>query len=160
MPHARLAPPALLALALASVAPQARAVDATTLGVGIADSHDGESTRVIEGSFRWKSDGSIKLIDEYELLVGHIDDRPLPALGRDVIYVGFGTRKNFGRWFLGGGIAAVDNTSEALSSWYQFVTTGGVKLGERASLTLRHLSNSGFRGRNRGETFINLGWEW
>lgn len=160
MPYTRLATPALLALALAAFAPQAQAVDAATLGVGVADSHDGESTRIIEASFRWKSDGSIKLIDEYELLVGHIDDRPLPLLDRDVVYVGFGTRKNFGRWYIGFAAAAVDNTSEALSSWYQFVSTGGVKLGDRVSLTLRHISNSGFRGRNRGETFLNLGWEW
>lgn len=131
-----------------------------TLGYGVADSHDGESAHVIDLSLRWKANTRFSFIHQHEILAGHIESRPLPFLNRDVRYLGYGTRTYFRKhWFLGGGIVAVDNTTEALSSWYQFATSGGVQFG-RASLTLRHLSNSGFRGRNRGETYLTLGYNW
>lgn len=130
-----------------------------SVGVGFADPHDGEGSHVVELSLRWPSSGSLPLVDEHEFLAGHIDARPLPELDRNMVYMGYGVRSHFGRWYTGFAVVAVDNTSESLSSWYQFVSTGGVRVG-RASLTLRHLSNSGFRGRNRGETFVLLGLEW
>jgi len=130
-----------------------------TLGAGVADAHDGDPSSVLDFSLRWKSSGRFKLISEHEVLVGWIGGRDVATLQRNALYAGYGFRSNFGRWFTGGGIVAVDNTSEALSSWYQFATTGGVHIG-RATLTLRHLSNSGFRGRNRGETFLTLGFSW
>ncbi len=131
----------------------------TTLGLGVADSHDGEYAGVLDISLRWQASGSIPLVDEHELLIGVVESRPLPALDRHTAYAGYGIRSRFGRFYTGVGLVAVDNTSEALSSWYQFVSTGGVHLG-RVDLTLRHLSNSGFRGRNRGETYLSVGFNW
>lgn len=148
----------LVCLAFLSAPDAARALGGT-VGIGIVDPHDGENSRVLDLSLRWPGSGKLPLVDEHELLAGFIDDRPLPLLNRDVTYLGYGVRSNFGRWYTGFAVVAVDNTSEALSSWYQFVSTGGVRMG-RTSLTLRHLSNSGFRGRNRGETFLSLGLEW
>ena len=146
---------ALVALAFTA---DSRAMEGT-FGVGLADEHDGESAHVVDLSLRWPSSGRFKLIDEHELLAGWIESRPLHQLNEHTLFAGYGFRSNFGRWFTGGGIALVDHTSEALSSWYQFVSTGGVHLG-RASLTLRHISNSGFKGKNRGETYITLGFDW
>ncbi len=130
-----------------------------TLGVGSAHDHDRESATVVDLSLRWPTSGRFNVIDEHEVLVGWIESRPLPPLDDHTLFAGYGFRSNFGRWFTGGGIVAVDQTSEALSSWYQFVTTGGVHIGH-ASLTLRHVSNSGFKGRNRGETYLSLGFDW
>jgi len=130
-----------------------------TLSVGVADEHDRESAKVIDLSLRWPTSGRFNLIDEHEVLAGWVESRPLPRLDDHTVFAGYGFRSNFGRWFTGGGIVVVDRTTEALSSWYQFVSTGGVHLG-RASLTLRHVSNSGFKGRNRGETYLTLGFDW
>ncbi len=141
-----------------SYAAESKAMDGT-LGVGIADEHDRKSAKVVDLSLRWPTSGRFKLIDEHEVLVGWVESRPLARLDEHTVFAGYGFRSNFGRWFTGGGIVAVDHTSEALSSWYQFVSTGGVHLG-RASLTLRHVSNSGFKGRNRGETYLTLGFDW
>ncbi|MGQ0800290.1 MAG: hypothetical protein ACT4NL_09290 [Pseudomarimonas sp.] len=149
---------ASLALVALAFAAESNAME-STLGFGIADAHDHESANVVDLSLRWPTSGRFKLIDEHEVLVGWVESRPLPHLDDDTLFAGYGFRSNFGRWFTGGGIMVVDHTTEALSSWYQFVSTGGVHIG-RASLTLRHISNSGFKGRNRGETYLSLGFDW
>ncbi len=130
-----------------------------TLSLGVANKHDGESSRVVDVSLRWPTSGRFELIDEHEVLIGFIEARRAPRLNRPIGYAGYGIRTYFGRWFTGFGVLAVSHTSDALSSGYQFASTGGVDLG-RASLTLRHLSNSGLRGKNRGETFLSVGYNW
>ncbi len=150
--------PALLA-ALSALTCSAASARDFSVALGSADSHDGESAAVLDLSLRWPTSGRIALIDEHEMLAGYIESRPLPELDRGVAYAGYGFRSNFGRWYTGFAVVVVDHRTEALSSWYQFASTGGVHLG-RAHLTLRHISNSGFEGRNRGETFVSLGFDW
>jgi hypothetical protein len=62
-------------------------------------------------------------------------------------------------WFVGGGLAFVNRETEILSSDYQFMTLGGLRFSNWI-FTLRHLSNADTGGRNRGETFLTLGYGW
>lgn len=95
-----------------------------------------------------------------EIVGGYIGSRDL-ALGEvdPTTFLGTSLRWTGSWWFVGGGVAAVNDQSEVLSSWYQFMTLVGVRKGDFV-LTMRHLSNASTRGRNRGETFLTLGWAW
>lgn len=95
-----------------------------------------------------------------EIVGGYIGSRRIDSgpvdptwfLGADVRWAG-------DWWFVGGGLAFVSERSEILSSDYQFMTLAGLRW-SRWLLTLRHLSNAGLEGRNRGETFMTLGYAW
>jgi hypothetical protein len=53
-------------------------------------------------------------------------------------------------------LAGTNHTTQALSSHYQFVSTLGWQ-GEHLSFQLRHVSNGGLNGPNRGETMALVG---
>ena len=53
-------------------------------------------------------------------------------------------------------LAGTNQTTQALSSHYQFVSTLGWQ-GEHLSLQIRHISNGGLNGPNRGETMALVG---
>jgi len=53
-------------------------------------------------------------------------------------------------------LAGTDQTTQALSTHYQFVSTLGWQ-GEHVSFQLRHISNGGLNGSNRGETMALVG---
>lgn len=53
-------------------------------------------------------------------------------------------------------LAGTTQTTQALSSHYQFVSTLGWQ-GKHLSLQIRHISNGGFNGPNRGETMALVG---
>jgi hypothetical protein len=53
-------------------------------------------------------------------------------------------------------LAGINQTTQALSSHYQFVSTFGWQ-GEHLSLQLRHISNGSLNGPNRGETMALVG---
>lgn len=135
-----------------------------TVSLGAASSHDGRTARVGEISGTIDANDRVTWlkrlgINRYELMAGWIDSRPLRRLDRSTRFVGLGVRRHAGRWFAGAGIALVDNMTDALSSRLQFVTSGGVVVGP-ATITLRHLSNAGLRGPNRGETYLAVGYTW
>ncbi|MBX3726436.1 MAG: acyloxyacyl hydrolase [Xanthomonadales bacterium] len=124
------------------------------LAGGLADEIDDDRAPVV--TLGWLSGHRFPV----ELVGGYIGPRQTRNqrieetlfLGADLRWIGRG-------WFLGGGIAAVGETSEVLSSDWQFMTLAGLRR-QRLVLTLRHLSNAGTGGRNRGETFLTAGWAW
>lgn len=95
-----------------------------------------------------------------EIVGGYIGSRTIESGKVDpTVFLGADLRWAGEWWFVGGGLAFVDNQSEILSSSYQFMTLGGLRWSDWV-LTLRHLSNADTRGRNRGETFVTLGYAW
>lgn len=99
-----------------------------------------------------------------ELIAGHIGERrprPDESGNPDEYFVGFTLRRQFGPWFVGGGGAWVPDCSlsEVLSSNGQFMQVVGYQPGP-ASISLRHISNASTGGRNRGETFLTMGWRF
>lgn len=95
-----------------------------------------------------------------EIVGGYIGHRLLRS-GRteSAWFLGADLRWSGRYWFVGGGGAWVNRESEILSSRYQFMTLAGLRWRDWV-LTLRHLSNAGTGGRNRGETLLTLGWAW
>jgi hypothetical protein len=90
----------------------------------------------------------------YEFNAGRIDGRDSPASRTpDVLFISASKRFMWRGWFAQGGIAYADSDNEVLSRYFQFQTGIGYDFG-RASVSLRHLSNAGTGGRNRGETFL------
>jgi hypothetical protein len=95
-----------------------------------------------------------------EFVGGYIGSRHIDSGRVDPTwFVGADLRWTGRWWFVGGGAALVSDTSEILSSDYQFMTLAGVRFSD-VVVTLRHLSNANTRGRNRGETFLTVGWAW
>lgn len=66
-----------------------------------------------------------------------------------------------GHWFASGQIAAVRHPTDALSSPFEFMYSGGWEDG-RFILVLRHISNAGVigQGANLGETMALVGVRW
>ncbi len=124
------------------------------LGAGLADSIDGEHAGV--GTLGWLSDER----HPWELLGGYIGRRHIA--GADSVpnaFFGALSKRIAGKhWFLSSGIAYVSVDNEVLSGRFQFLTGAGYAE-ERWNLSLRHLSNAGTNGRNRGETFLLLEWD-
>ncbi|HET7845379.1 MAG TPA: acyloxyacyl hydrolase [Xanthomonadales bacterium] len=111
----------------------------------------------VEGEHSWGGVLSF-LTDEphpWEVAVGYIADRSDFATAEDVFWVAGSRRAVFRRWFASAGIAATtaSEDNEILSGTFQFYTGFGWQ-GERWTFSLRHLSNAGLQGRNRGETFL------
>lgn len=95
-----------------------------------------------------------------EIVGGYIGSRRIGSGAIDPTwFVGADLRWAGDWWFVGGGLAFVSEESEILSSDYQFMTLGGLRWSNWI-LTLRHLSNANTGGRNRGETFMTLGYAW
>ena len=60
------------------------------------------------------------------------------------------------RWFVSFQPALQQGRTQALSSAYEFISTLGWR-GDRFSVALRHVSNGGMHGPNRGETMLLVG---
>lgn len=136
------------------------AAPSVEVALGYADEVDGKQAAVSTLSLHLREGRNWPV----ELLVGQIGARP-PRLGEtgnpDEYFVGFTLRRQFGPWFFGGGGAFVPDrsVSEVLSSNGQFMQVLGWQRGPVA-ISLRHLSNASTGGRNRGETFLTLGWRF
>jgi hypothetical protein len=121
------------------------------LGAGIADEIDGRPAGV--GTVGWLSHQA----HPWEVLAGYIGTRE-PRVAEQVPNAFFGAvSKRFAgeRWFASSGLAYVSVDNEVLSGRFQFLTGAGFA-GAHWTLSLRHLSNAGTNGRNRGETFLLL----
>lgn len=132
----------------------AAAADEWQVTVGIADKVDDDYAPTIGVSYL--TDHRFPI----EVMGGYIGSRQLDSgPAGPTWFAGAGLRWQGDWWFLGGGVALVSKQSEILSSAYQFVTTAGVRHGPWLA-SIRHLSNASTRGRNRGETFLSIGWAW
>lgn len=121
---------------------------------GFADEHDNDYAPVATLGFLTDHRFPIEIVGGYigsrTIESGRID--PTWFVGADLRWTGRW-------WFVGGGAAFVSETSEVLSSDYQFMTLAGLRYSDWV-LTLRHLSNASTGGRNRGETILTVGWAW
>lgn len=119
------------------------------LAAGLADPIDGHSARAY--AVMWLSAGR----HPWEVGAGFFTGRGIdrPPFTADRGYLAVARRFTAGRWYLGSGIAWVTDDDEVLSGRFQFQTAFGVSI-DAWSFSLRHLSNGGTRGRNRGETFV------
>lgn len=96
----------------------------------------------------------------WEFTAGHLFERNDPRYHTaSTTFVAASRRLTWRRWFVSGGVALTDADNEVLSGPLQFYTGAGYA-GEHWTLSLRHLSNADIRGRNRGETFVLLGYGW
>jgi hypothetical protein len=140
----------ILLAALLALASQPANAD-WRLGAGLADEIDGEHAGV--GSIAWLSDAR----HPWELLVGYIGRRHVSGADSvpNAFFGALSKRFTARRWFISSGIAYVSVDNDVLSGRFQFLTGAG-RAGKRWSLSLRHLSNAGTNGRNRGETFLLL----
>lgn len=110
--------------------------------------------------FSWSPDVSLGWIDGRNLTrydnsrYGAHDTVVLIAAGARV------QRGEVGDWyqplFFSAQLAAINHTTQALSSPYQFVTTLGWQA-KRFSVAIRHVSNGGLHHPNRGETMALVG---
>ncbi len=110
--------------------------------------------------FSWSPDVSLGWIDGRN--VARYDNSRYTA--RDAVgLVAAGVRVHRGEvgdWyqplFFSAQLAAINHTTQALSSPYQFVTTLGWQM-KRFSVAIRHVSNGGLHHPNRGETMALVG---
>lgn len=118
------------------------------LGAGVADAIDGRASPVLVLALR--------PTPRWEAMAGYIGRRPgVP----DTTFLAASRRLQRGRWFASAGLAWVSEDNAVLSGHVQAMTGIGLELG-RGAVSLRHLSNGGTRGRNRGETFLLLEFGW
>jgi hypothetical protein len=155
----RIGPGVLLVLGALQAGPLA-AAPTVEVALGYADEVGGKSVAAgtLSLHLRENSDWPV------ELIAGHIGERgpqPDDAGNPDEYFVGFTLRRQFGPWFFGGGGAWVPDRSlsEVLSSNGQFMQVLGWQRGAMA-VSVRHLSNASTGGRNRGETFLTVGWRF
>lgn len=132
-------------LASACAAPASAQVHA---GLGVADEIDGEMAGAL--TLSWL--GADR--HPWELVAGYVQARDRPQ-GRlpDALFVAAGRRLVWRGWLVSGGIAWVGEDNDVLSGHAQFLTGAGYDFG-RVTVIVRHLSNGGFNGRNRGETMV------
>lgn len=127
------------------------------VGLGLLDTIDDEGSEV--GTLSWfPRDGKWPL----ELMFGHMRGRDPrgDALGSpSVNFLSFSLHRQWEHFYLGFGVAAIDDQSEVLSSTHQFLSSVGYRLGD-FSLALRHMSNANTGGRNRGENLLTLNYSF
>lgn len=147
--------PALLACSLAvALCWQAPAVAGVQVGAGLVDEIQGEGSVV--GTVAWLTGDE----HPYEFILGYFGSRSEPGIRTPgTAWVSVSRRFTWRGWFAQGGIAWADADNEVLSKHFQFQTGAGYDFG-RTSLSLRHLSNADTGGRNRGETFLLLDYEF
>lgn len=161
----------VLVLGLIFIAVPASA--ATRLEVQLAnsymDQHAGNAA-FVEAVLAPHSLGGTRYRWSPDLSVGWIEGRNLPrydhsryATRSSVALIAAGVRMqrgDAGDWyqpvFLSFQLAAINHTTQALSSHYQFVSTLGWQA-KHFSVALRHISDGGLRGPNRGETMVVAG---
>lgn len=140
---------ALLALLLLSASSPAAAGE-LEIGVGRALEIDGETTGVATAA--WLTSQR----HPWEFLVGYLGERGDGARTvEDNAWVAVSRRLTWRRFYLSLGAALAVEDNEVLSDHFQFQTGGGYRFGD-VSVSVRHLSNAGISGRNRGETFLLL----
>jgi hypothetical protein len=139
-------------------------------GRSYMDDH-GANTAFIEATFAPHAIGRSGRLDwSPDISAGWIDNRDVSRYRnaefdtRDsVALLAAGARFHYGApdaWyrplFFSFQLAGTNHTTQALSSHYQFVSTLGWQ-GEHLSFQLRHVSNGGLNGPNRGETMALVG---
>ncbi len=135
-------------------------------GRSYSDSH-GTNVGFVEALFDAHSFGSTRFTWAPDASVGFIDGRNLARYGNavsdDVWLLAGGVRIRYGDsddWyhhlFASFQPAAQGGRTQALSSGYEFVSTVGWQA-EHFSLQIRHVSNGGLHGSNRGETMALVG---
>lgn len=120
------------------------------VGGGIADEIDGRHAGV--ATLAWSSAQRMP----WEATVGFIGERDRDgAIARvpDAEFVALGRRVSWRRLSVSAGLAWVSVDNDVLSGHAQVLTGVAWDLG-RVRLGVRHLSNGGTEGRNRGETFV------
>lgn len=145
-----------LALALAGATAPVHAT--YEVSGGYVDELDDESTWTAHVT--WLSDHR----HPWEITGGYIAGRDdaFPEVSPDTFYVSFARRYIHRTGFFFAGGIALTNTSgddEALSGPIQFVNGIGWQ-GEQVVIAFRHISNGSFRGRNRGENLLTVGWHF
>jgi hypothetical protein len=162
--------PVVLALLLAGTSlPAAAAHLEVQGGRSYMDTH-GTRAAFVEATFAAHPIGTGSLDWSPDLSVGWIDGRHIdryasaafPA-GPAVTLLAAGARFHYGApdaWyrplFVSLQLAGINHTTQSLSSHYQFVSSFGWQ-GEHVSLQIRHISNGGLNGPNRGETMALVG---
>jgi hypothetical protein len=159
-----------LALLLTTLAPPATAAHLEVQGGrSYMDAH-GANAAFIEATFAPHAIGSSRFDWSPDVSAGWIDGRDVrryrqSAYGTDhsVALLAAGARFHYGpadAWyhplFFSFQLAGTDQTTQALSSHYQFVSTLGWQ-GEHLSFQLRHISNGGLHDPNSGETMALVG---
>jgi hypothetical protein len=139
-------------------------------GRSYMDTH-GANAAFIEATLAPHALGSSDRLDwSPDLSLGWIDSRHVTRYrGADydtrqpVMLLAAGARFHYGApdaWyrplFFSFQLAGINRTTQALSSHYQFVSTFGWQ-GKHLSFQLRHVSNGGLNGPNRGETMALVG---
>ena len=138
-------------------------------GRSYMDNH-GANAAFVEATFAPHAIGSSRLDWSPDVSAGWIDSRDVRRY-RDaefdtrssVSLLAAGARFHYGApdaWyrplFFSFQLAGINHTTQALSSHYQFVSTLGWQ-GRHLSFQLRHVSNGGLNGPNRGETMALVG---
>lgn len=139
------------AMALAMVAPICRADGGFVVGGGVTADIDDESTAVLTVAWIGAARHPWEFSAGYLGPRRHAEDGPAPV----TVFVAASKRLVWRRWFVSGGIAAIDRDSDVLSGHGQFYTGAGYSAGAW-TLSVRHISNGDTGGRNRGETFALL----
>lgn len=110
--------------------------------------------------YNWSPDVSLGWIDGRD--VSRYDDNRYPTR-QSVALLAAGARVHrgdAGDWyqplFLSFQLAATNHATQALSGHYQFVSTLGWQA-KHFSVAIRHVSNGGLNGPNRGETMAVVG---
>ncbi|MCX7513294.1 acyloxyacyl hydrolase [Frateuria hangzhouensis] len=138
-------------------------------GRSYMDDH-GANAAFVEATFAAHPTGIAQLDWSPDISAGWIDSRDVTRYrgaefdARDpVALLAAGARFHYGApdaWyrplFFSFQLAGINHTTQALSSHYQFVSTLGWQ-GEHLSFQLRHVSNGGINGPNRGETMALVG---
>jgi hypothetical protein len=118
------------------------------VGAGVADEIDGRASPVLALAVRPGP--------RWEAMLGYIGRRPgVP----DALFVAGSRRLQRGPWFASAGLAWVSEDNAVLSGHVQAMTGVGLEL-RHGAVSLRHLSNGGTGGRNRGETFVLFEYGW
>lgn len=138
-------------------------------GRSYMDDH-GANAAFVEATFAPRAVGNSRLNWSPDVSAGWIDGRDVRRYRtapfdthRSVALLAAGARFHYGApdaWyrplFFSFQLAGINHTTQALSSHYQFVSTLGWQ-GEHLSFQLRHVSNGGLNGPNRGETMALVG---
>jgi hypothetical protein len=140
-----------------AAAPAHAAIEA---GLGFVDEIAGETSQIATLAWQFGPD------NHWEALLAFIaerDDLEPPGYAESHTFVAISRRRHLRDtgWFLSSGVAlsSGDDDDEILSGHFQFLTGGGWQ-GEHWAITLRHISNANITGRNRGETFLLVGYRW
>lgn len=156
----------LLAAALPATAATRLEVQA---GRSYMDNH-GANAAFVEAVFAPQQLGHTRFTWSPDVSLGWIDGRDVARYdynrytARDAVaLVAGGVRFHHGDagdWyqplFVSAQFAAINHTTQALTSHYQFVSTVGWQA-KHFSVAIRHISNGGLNGPNRGETMALVG---